>query len=321
MDPIRCSECSAHFCKSCIELWINNKNTCPNCRRSIKLEKAEKTLIEDLHDLEIYCKNSEKGCEIKINYQNLLKHENELCEYRLTKCEWCDFHSLSKDIIDHDQICTLKKIFCRGCEKNIQYLEFTNHYIPCIEKTIDLLRKAQLEVKKRKKIRFSNNPYLRHHSIVTQGNNVAIMTNTKPNLSGTILMKPRLKEKQIYEWSIKIINLTEWIGIGISNFGILASKGFKLSDAEIENRDNGCIMISNNCIKWSHFFADENYKKGFEFYKNDVIDVKYNSINFQLTFTLKNNNIIMKLPPLTTSYYPVVILGSSNDSVEIINSN
>jgi len=316
-NPIRCKQCSAHFCKPCIDKWLQSKKLCPKCLQDFIPRKVESILKEDLDDLLIYCVNKPNGCDKEIKYEFLYKHEDSECDYTISICKWCDFRAILKDVKLHEATCENKTMYCLGCESEVNHLQFQEHYIPCLEKSITTFRNKIYN----KKIHFSKNIHHRNNNISLDGNLIARQTVNVYNKSGAVILKPKLKLNQCWSWKIRILKLSEWIGVGICDYKTIISKSCTLTDSEIENQDNGCIMISSNGITWSQYFKEDNFQQGIPFTLNQIIEIIFNPILSELFFRIENENKNLTIPNNNVPYfYPVVVLGSTGDAVEILSS-
>jgi hypothetical protein len=102
IDMRKCSLCSTHFCKECIqELQSDQGNKCPKCENiDVKIESGEYYLNKILDDLLIFCKNADKGCEEISYYKYIFDHE-AICKHREKVCENCDKVYNYQDYYDH----------------------------------------------------------------------------------------------------------------------------------------------------------------------------------------------------------------------------
>jgi hypothetical protein len=102
--PRECNNCHNNFCKKCIDMWLEQKNTsCPfRCPGIIKLSKSHRIIMDALRLLKFKCKNEIHGCKFLMNYENYLEHAQK-CEFTMSKCpnNDCKVFILNKDLKNH----------------------------------------------------------------------------------------------------------------------------------------------------------------------------------------------------------------------------
>jgi hypothetical protein len=201
-EPVKCIECSYHFCRDCVEKWNIQNGSCPNCRRPLKLDKADKILLDDISDLEFYCKNRKKGCQDKLSLIKLSSHESIECLWEDESCRWCYKVFLREVYKEHVLTCERRKIPCRGCSHDIPITDFEDHYLPCLENTIALLRQNQKNEKKTN-LHLSNNIYYSNSNITVQKEYIACIGVNVPKTSFSSILKPKLNPKFRWTWVIK----------------------------------------------------------------------------------------------------------------------
>lgn len=328
-NPCRCSQCSMHYCKSCISLWLEKSSTCPHCRQPLKIDRFEKTLKEDLDDLIFKCKLEVSGCTERINYESIEKHE-KCCPFEVIKCSFCEITNFRAQIKEHEQVCEMRQINCECCKGSIHHSSIKDHQIICyrnrykeIEKDLLDFKKKVENFKEKKVFKFSSNNLYKHDDIRITSN-IAEMKSDIPRLSGTILIKPKLTSI-VNCIRIKIKAIGCFIGLGIGNATILSRNKFVLNDYQLENMQHGCYLISDNGFKFSHDSAEENLKAWNGFQIDDVIQINFNRQNLNVSFKVENKgnvaNLTVKQKFLDNFIYFVVVLGGIYDCVEIMNEN
>ena len=75
-------------------------------------------------------------------------------------------------------------------------------------------------------------------------------------------------------------------------------------------------------ITWSQYFNEDNFQQGIEFTLNQIIEIIYNPILSELSYRMENKNKNLTIPNNNNVpyFYPVVVLGSTGDAVEILSS-
>jgi hypothetical protein len=159
--PVTCSSCKNSFCFQCIQKWlfkqqeqiIENDNEiksltlirCPfNCS-PYKQRKCLPLLILILSKLTIECQNKLYGCQQILLYEQLEKHQEEFCQYKIIQCPGCK-KNMFKQIFDNDQHllkCLYIQIECLKCQCVFKRKDKHNQF-DCMEKQICLLRHNML---------------------------------------------------------------------------------------------------------------------------------------------------------------------------------
>ena len=118
-DPVEIIECGHFVCFACWEEWkrdgkesvrSNDESTCPYCGNMIKLDSIRKSKItwNLIKNLNVYCRNRNKGCESIIKYGHDELHRqkclfDEKCKQSSKNIEKCSICNLS--IVDHTHDC------------------------------------------------------------------------------------------------------------------------------------------------------------------------------------------------------------------------
>uniref|UniRef100_A0A7M5V5E0 Uncharacterized protein n=1 Tax=Clytia hemisphaerica TaxID=252671 RepID=A0A7M5V5E0_9CNID len=156
-DPYT-TPCHHAFCHVCITQWGNEltnakrPTTCPNCNNVYDQKQIHQDGFIDRMvktSLDVKCKLHEVGCSWQgkiIDYQdhqrtceyetipcenegclemqmrkNLPKHQ-QICEYRLTQCGYCELKNPIIQMKDHHKECPMMKVICLNEECNVQVL-------------------------------------------------------------------------------------------------------------------------------------------------------------------------------------------------------
>ncbi|UJR34214.1 hypothetical protein I4U23_021620 [Adineta vaga] len=162
--PVTCTTCENSFCFNCIQLWLfeqqeqiieylDNENLidyvaksfsltrCPfNCSPYIQ-RKCPPLLTTILSTLTIECRNKIYGCQEILFYEQLEKHEEEFCRFRIIQCPGCK-QNMFKEIFDKDKHllkCSYVKIKCTKCQGVFQRQDKHDQF-DCMEGQICLLK-------------------------------------------------------------------------------------------------------------------------------------------------------------------------------------
>ena len=132
-EPQACSSCEVHFCKFCIQKWLetSNKNRCPN-NCPLKIKRPAPILMSLICKLKIKCINHKLGCDKVFAYDSLIKHQNS-CEFELLNCQFCQKKFFQKEIKAHYEKCESFLIECKYCQSQIKRIDYNNHnQLDCI---------------------------------------------------------------------------------------------------------------------------------------------------------------------------------------------
>jgi hypothetical protein len=318
IDPVKCSECSLHFCKRCIEKWHKSTPSCPNCRNVFVGSKAEKSLLEDLSDIIIKCLYMVNGCAQELGYNEIVPHE-EVCEYMPFSCKWnCNAKLLKRNIEEHYLICEMRLEKCLNCEKEVYEKELVMHKpIECLQdklaglnSTIKQLNKAY-EIKRH--IHFSK--YLKARNVGFIEDASIMLSAGIPNSKSVAVLKPGLRIN-MWKWIIKIDNINDYIGIGVGSLDILYSMNYTLFNEQIDNNTHGCSFLTN---KGKLYNGQVIIQTNANFSKGDIVEVYYNCDS--LVFNANGYEVSLPLPESEiTDYHGIILLGNKMDSVTILES-
>ena len=132
--------CGQHFCRRCLEACVNEytkMKSCPHCRETRFRHMIYKPYQRRINELNVYCKNRDKGCpevmNIKAMQSHLSKSNETGCQYVAVPCpNGCQERISRRDIERHcNKACKQRKVACDYCGiKTIHYL-LDEHTIVC----------------------------------------------------------------------------------------------------------------------------------------------------------------------------------------------
>jgi len=135
-DPVL-DQCGHSFGRSCINLWVKKKNTCPltNNAYSENPSFPENYAIKEfLNDLKVKCINHENHCDWQGLLDNLDGHLKKECGMELIICEneKCEKKCMRKELPEHlGKECLYTEIECvfksKGCQQKMQRYLWANH--------------------------------------------------------------------------------------------------------------------------------------------------------------------------------------------------
>ena len=142
-DPHLTSCCGQHFCESCLNNWFTKSKhrtpSCPHCRTkgSSFNHFLDKKLKRDIQELKIRCSNKVRGCEWTGELENLEKHKSENgCGFVEVECsnEKCREIIMRQDLKKHlETLCIYRLVTCKFCGKTGTDIYITmNHKPVCI---------------------------------------------------------------------------------------------------------------------------------------------------------------------------------------------
>jgi regulator of replication initiation timing len=91
-NPLVTQCCRQSFCFDCINQWIKNSKTCPNCRKGltkIKLIPPPRFSSNFIEKLDIYCDYKEMGCNQGLKLGQLGQHLKSCAFNPINKCSVC----------------------------------------------------------------------------------------------------------------------------------------------------------------------------------------------------------------------------------------
>jgi len=139
--------CSKHvFCKACIEKYVenemkNNENMkCPGgCAIAINPNKLEPNEFVDRLVNTLSCKCPNDVCNWQGDLLDLIQDHQRNCDYNLHACinEGCDVKHYKINIVQHDEVCQYKLIQCMYCETNMLRMDKEQHDIVCLNEQVN----------------------------------------------------------------------------------------------------------------------------------------------------------------------------------------
>lgn len=142
-DPPPPVQCSAIFCRSCLEQWLelcaSTRNQmgphCPNCRMYVDVA-AIQPHYQQIHidRLEVACRFHKHGClwrgPVGRDASNLLRHMQIECEFRPVPCR---FNASHLEHLEHRQLehereeCSSRLVRCRDCSLDYVFEQEDEH--------------------------------------------------------------------------------------------------------------------------------------------------------------------------------------------------
>jgi len=143
--------CGHIFCKSCLEPWLNKKDTCPYCKGETNgkirsLQNENKIVYRYLSSFEVSCPTSANGlegckwsgewselgnhlkicpeaivlcslgCQHKCPRKSIAHHEINMCPHRQTKCIFCDKMFKASELEAHQAKCSMNNAAVLPCK-------------------------------------------------------------------------------------------------------------------------------------------------------------------------------------------------------------
>jgi hypothetical protein len=146
--PVTCNSCENSFCFQCIQIWLFEQQEqsfsfprCPfNCS-PYKERKCPPLLISILSKLTIECRNKSYGCQKILLYEQLEKHEEDFCQYKIVQCPGCKQNMFREMFEKNEHLlkCLYMEFQCIKCQSIFQRKDKHDQF-DCIEKQIYLLR-------------------------------------------------------------------------------------------------------------------------------------------------------------------------------------
>ena len=129
-DPVQTSCCGQGYCKNCIKQVMSK--VCPHCRSKLEYYPDKKSL-RIINDLQIKCPYHIEGkCQWK-GSSSELKNHLKVCDIKPITCYLgCGKHFEKKNKEIHMKyFCTLQKIPCKYCQKQVMDKDMTKHHEMC----------------------------------------------------------------------------------------------------------------------------------------------------------------------------------------------
>ena len=113
--------CRQHYCKPCLEKWLQRNLTCPQCRMRNPKHILNKVCVREIKELEVYCKNHQGGCQWKGRLEDLGTHQSG-CGYTKVKCsQGCGHEVRRKEMDIHKQNeCPHTEVKCTRCRQKVR---------------------------------------------------------------------------------------------------------------------------------------------------------------------------------------------------------
>lgn len=129
-EPLQTSCCGQSYCKECISKL--KKKVCPHCRENLEVFPDKKS-IRFINELKIKCPyHIENKCHWK-GFSSELESHLKNCEVKPVFCSLgCGMQFEKKNEKIHSEyLCSLRKIPCRYCQKQIMEKDMTKHHEVC----------------------------------------------------------------------------------------------------------------------------------------------------------------------------------------------
>ena len=93
---------------------------------SVDVEPVSSDIAFQLSNLDFICVYKQYGCEESLNYNQIQNHL-ETCEYKVTKCIYCN----TTNPATHRKVCKQRPVLCEHCGDTVTYSELESHYDEC----------------------------------------------------------------------------------------------------------------------------------------------------------------------------------------------
>ena len=111
-----CSECEEIFCQSCIEKWLLEKDTCPDCHKPYQSTKIPKRIEKSLEKKMVKCRN----CPKTHPYNEAEEHDYQCHLPEIACILGCDnqakYKGREKAIKHAHNTCPLMGLICNECK-------------------------------------------------------------------------------------------------------------------------------------------------------------------------------------------------------------
>ena len=125
--------CSRYFCHDCISSF----NLCTFCNHS-EFTDAKDEFLKIFKNVKFSCINVNAGCNQEIYYDNIIEHENTLCDYSITKCSrFCNYVCVKADMPNHQLNCANVEIKCKQCDFLVVRKKFNEHSESCQKQSVN----------------------------------------------------------------------------------------------------------------------------------------------------------------------------------------
>ena len=105
--PRKMSNCRHHYCEDCIDEWLTDADTCPQCMVTGESHPPALEMIYKIRSLPAKCAYYALGCELQIPFEQLDNHQR-CCEYRIVSCpQRCGCSMPERDVATHLLTCAL----------------------------------------------------------------------------------------------------------------------------------------------------------------------------------------------------------------------
>ena len=132
-DPVLMECCGKNFCETCIGMIRHANKPCPWCQNyPIGNMIKDKRTMREVQELQVYCKQRDKGCEWTGELRYIKDHEAK-CDYTELECKFgCKERFIRREWEKHMEVCTKSpvdiqlKVLKRTMETRLAALEEKN---------------------------------------------------------------------------------------------------------------------------------------------------------------------------------------------------
>lgn len=141
---------------------------------------------------------------------------------------------------------------------------------------------------------------------------------TYPKNELRIAMATDQINNSVKKWTVELIHVKNWVGIGICQRDQIISNKLKILSSDTQGSCHGLYMISTDGNIWN---ANNNEEDGnkffFKFSKGDKVHVEFNPFAMELTFTLGSFEIKLTNIKNMHSIVPHVVIINKEDEVAL----
>ena len=146
VSPLVHTACSRLFCRSCISTWLEERDSCPQCRAlSCLSDYRHDAFIKGLLDeLVVLCPNQTRGCQWQGDRGDMAEHFKLSCGFLVCPANGCDFVGSERAVAEHE--CVFQVVPCpAGCGERLERRNLPNHQAVCasVQSQMEHLEKLQ----------------------------------------------------------------------------------------------------------------------------------------------------------------------------------
>ena len=129
------THCGHKYCRDCLFDWMKTSKKCPICKDVLNENQVypDKCTTNEILGLEVLCPKLNQTCMWKGSLKHLTAHINDECLFTLMNCpNYCDQQIQRNHIDNHiKDVCLKRKIQCQHCQKQIMYVDISQHLENC----------------------------------------------------------------------------------------------------------------------------------------------------------------------------------------------